>query len=474
MKTDHVTPPLSLSPRGAVTRRSFLQRAAVLTLAARSFPEIASAAIGVRGGTLPPGEKINVALIGCGPQGRGVMSGFLNQKDCQVVAVCDVKADQLEIGRAAVNKRYGNEDCKTYHDFREVTARKDIDACIIATPDHWHVLVALAAVRAGKDIYLEKPLAISLEEGQVLRKVVRRHKRVFQFGTQQRSGRMFWQACTLVRNGHVGSLRHINVWASGSAPGGSMKRTPPPPGLDYDFWLGPAPEVPYTENRCSDNGALKTWWFISDYTLGFISGWGVHPLDIALWGGGSMGRRFEVEGRGTFRNTEGICDTATVWEVDYRFSGGVTMKFIGLPNGQNQGKPTGDPWLYEQEWRAKYRRIDSHGTAFEGTNGWVHVDRTGVNLQPEELIDLDPSHMPTSLVHSPGHARNFLDCVRSRSDPVSNIDAAVAADILCHTADAATRLGRRLTFDLDAEEYVNDAAANARLRCRPMRRPWRL
>ncbi|HEV2391140.1 MAG TPA: Gfo/Idh/MocA family oxidoreductase [Verrucomicrobiae bacterium] len=462
-------------PHKELTRRRFIRGTAAAALAASAFPAMMPGSALGQNGAVAPSNRLSVGVIGCGPQGRGDMSGFLNEKDCQVVAVCDVKSDQLDVARHAVNRHYDNKDCQTYHDFRELVMRKDIDACLIATPDHWHVLTALAAVNSGKDIYLEKPLAVSLEEGQVLRKAVRKQKRIFQFGTQQRSGPMFWRACELVRNGRIGKLRHINVWAPGSSPGGSVKESTPPPGLDYDFWLGQAPMTPYTQDRCIDDSNRKTWWFISDYTLGFVSGWGVHPLDIALWGGGELlGGTVEVEGRGTFRNTEGVCDTATVWEVDYKFSSGVTMKFIGVPNGHNQGMPTGDPWLYQDEWKTRYRRIESHGTAFEGSDGWAHIDRSGINLQPEDLIDVNPDSLEVSLVHSPGHVRNFLDCMKSRKDTVCPVEAAVAVDTLCHLADAAMRLERRLTFDLKAERFIHDEAANQRLKARPMRKPWHL
>ncbi len=233
----------------------------------------------------------------------------------------------------------------------------DIDACVIATPDHWHVLTALAAVNSGKDVYVEKPLAISLEESQALRSALHRKKRVFQFGTQQRSSRLFRFASELARNGAIGSLKHINVWAPGSAPGGSLKEVPPPAGLDYDFWLGPRPVVPHTENRCSADSVRKTWWFISDYTLGFVTGWGIHPLDIALWGGDLLKGTVTAEGRGSFRLAEGVCDTATIWEVNYTFSSGVTLKFVGVPNGANADRPTGEPFLHGDEWKARYRAL---------------------------------------------------------------------------------------------------------------------
>jgi predicted dehydrogenase len=459
----------------SLTRRNFIRNAATATIGTAFLPAILPSTVLGKGSGVSPGNRITVGVIGCGPQGRGDLSGFLNQNDCQVVAVCDVKTDQLALARDAVNQRYGNQDCKTYHDFRELVSRADIDACLIATPDHWHVLTALAAVNSGKDVYVEKPLGITLEEGQVLRRAVRKHKRVFQFGTQQRSSPMFWRACQLVRNGRIGKLKHINVWSLGSAPGGSLKQVNPPPGLDYDLWLGPAPVAPHTENRCSDVSNLKTWWFISDYALGFIAGWGIHPMDIALWGGGDLlGGTVEVLGRGNFRNVEGVCDTATVWEVDFTFGSGLTLKFVGVPNGRNEGAPTGDPWLYQDEWKTRYRRIDSHGTAFEGTDGWVHVDRSGINLQPENLIDIDPAGLNVKLVHSSDHVRNFLDCIKSRTDTVCPVEAAVASDTLCHLADCATRFERKLKFDFKTERFIGDDTANQRLKARPMRKPWHL
>jgi len=278
-----------------------------------------------------------------------------------------------------------------------------------------------------------------------------------------------------LRNGRIGKLKHINVWAPGSAPGGSLKQVPPPAGLDYDFWLGPAPFTPHTEDRCTDQFEKKTWWFISDYALGFIAGWGIHPIDIALWGGGKLLHGMvTVEGRGNFRTAEGACDTATIWEVNYTFASGVTMTFVGVPNGGNRAKPTGEPFLHGDEWKARYRRISDHGTAFEGADGWAHVDRSGINLQPETLIESDVESFDTKLLRSSNHARNFLDSVKSRAETVSPIHEAVRGDALCHIADIALRLGRKLTFDLDKERFVNDAEANLRLQARPMRKPWHL
>ena len=464
----------------SITRRHFLGTTATALTAAAAFPSIIpSSALG-KDGAVAPSNRITVGVIGCGPQGRGDMSNFLAQKDCQVVAVCDVKADQLKAAQDEVNGNYQNQDCRTYHDFRDLLARKDIDACLIATPDHWHVLVSLAAVNSGKDIYTEKPLGVKLEEGQALRAAVQRKKRVFQFGTQQRSSRNFRFAAELARNEQIGKLKHINVWAPGSAPGGSMVPTPPPAGLDYDFWLGPAEFRPHTENRCTDVNNLKTWWFDSQYALGFIAGWGIHPLDIALWGGGELfNDRVEVTGRGNFRMAEGICDTATIWEVDYTFANGLTVKFVGVPNGRNENATTGDPFLHGDEWKARYHLENAgwaatHGTAFEGSNGWVHVDRNIINFQNEELNHLKEDSFKIQLTQSKNQARNFLDCVKSRAETVSPIDAAVQADALCHIADTAIRLNRKLTFDFKHERFVDDGEANHHLKARPMRKPWHL
>lgn len=464
-----------LSNTAGFTRRDFLWTAGGAGFAAAVFPDIISSAALGANGAVAPGNRVTLGVIGCGPQGTGDMSNFLRCNDCQVVAVCDVKNEQIEQARNLVNQHYGNQDCRAYRDFRELVARKDIDACLIATPDHWHVLAALAALNSGKDVYVEKPLGLSLAEDQALRAAVHRKNRVFQFGTQQRSGHLFRLACELARNGALGKLRHINAWAPGSAPGGSRDVISVPPGWDYQMWLGPAASRPLTENLCSADGAKKTWWFVSDFALGFIAGWGIHPLDIAAWGAGElMNGSFTVEGRGNFRYAEGICDTATICEVDYQFASGLTLKYVGAPNGGNAGSPTGEPFFHGDEWRSRYRRITSHGTAFEGADGWAHVDREGINLQPEHLIDRNPDDFRVKLTRSPDHAANFIDCVKSRAETVCPIDAAVKSDTLCHAGDIAMRLRRKLTFDFASEQFVGDAEANRRLEARSMSAPWRI
>jgi len=434
-----------------ITRRKFLKCAAGTV----SFPYIVpSSALG-RDDNVAASNRITVGCIGVGPQGTAVMSNFLAQKDAQVVAVCDVKSHVLQAAQELVNKHYQGTGCAAYNDFRKLLGRDDIDVVLAATPDHWHVLVALAAVRAGKDVYLEKPMGLSLAQDQALRAAVHRHGRVFQFGTQQRSSRDFRFACELVLNGRIGKLHTINVWSPGSSQGGSPEPVPVPEWLDYDMWLGPAPYTPYTKDRCSN----ALWWFISDYALGFIAGWGVHPLDIALWGGGEkVTCQAEIEGTGVWP-TEGVCDTAMNWNIVCKYDSGVTMNF------------TGDP--FPEEWKKRYGRTTSHGTAFEGTEGWVHVDRSGINAHPKSLLTTEFGPNEIHLYKSSNHVRNLLDCVKSRADTICPIDVAVQADIICQISDIAIRLEQKLKWDPKTESFVNNEPANRRL-SRLMRSPWTL
>lgn len=393
------------------------------------------------------------------------MGNFLAQADAHVVAVCDVRRQHAEKARDRIQQHYQQQGCAIYRDFRELLQRTEIDVVLIATPDHWHVPVALAAARAGKDMYLEKPMGLTLAEDQALRKTIRARKRVFQFGTQQRSSEQFWRACQLVRNGRIGRLKHVDVWCSASAPGGSTDVVPVPEGLDYELWLGPAPRTPHTENKCSwDN---KTWWFNYDYALGFIAGWGVHPLDIAIWGTDSFtSRRVEIEGRAVIP-AQGACNTAVAWDVRMRGSDGVTMTYRGTRNG-DQARPMND----FSDWQQKYGRIVDHGTAFVGTEGWVLVDRTQIRTHPENLVEAPWGSKDVQLIRSSNHVRNLLDSVRSRQTTVCNIEDAVQADIMCHVSDIATRLGRKLIWDARKERFVDDSEANRRLALRPMREPW--
>jgi len=437
-----------------IDRRRFLKRATGTVVGAIGFPYVISSAALGKAGTVAPSNRIVVGCIGVGSQGRSVMQNFLHQEAAQVVAVCDVKANVREAARQRVDQHYNSTGCKQYHDFRELLARDDIDAVMSATTDHWHVLTALAAARAGKDIYLEKPMGLSLAEDQALRAACHKNGTIFQFGTQQRSDHKFRFACELALNGRLGKVHTINVLSPSSVAGGSMKPAPVPDWLDYDFWLGPAPYKPYTEDRCSN----KLWWFHSDYAVGWIAGWGVHPLDIALWGGGAdVTGPVELEGTGTFP-ADGFCDTATDWRIVFKYASGVIMNYAGGPQ--------------PDEWRKRYGR-DSHGVGFEGPEGWVHVNRSRIVANPKSLLDSVIGPNEIHLYESNHHVGNFLDCVKNRSETVCPVDVAVRADIVCHLSDIAIRTGRKIKWDPEKEVIVGDEEASRRL-TRSMRSPWHL
>lgn len=460
-----------------INRRAFLKKATGAAFGAISLPHIIpSSALG-KAGYVAPSNRITVGCIGTGNQGGALLRGFLGKDDAQVVAICDVHSTKREGSCEVVEKRYAERQskgtykgCSSYNDFRRLVARPDIDAVVVATPDHWHVLISLAAAGAGKDIYLEKPIGLSLAEAYTLREAVVRYGTVFQFGTQQRSDFKFRQACELVRNGRIGKLHTINVWSPSSGSGGSMMPAPMPPELDYEMWLGPAPFTPYTKDRCSNvnpffRSPFKIWPFISDYCIGWIAGWGIHPLDIALWGAEKeLTGTVEVEGTGVFP-TDGACDTATNWNVTLKFAaGGVTINFKGI-GGRSGPAPA--------EWQQRYGKTGAHGTVFEGTKGWVHVRRGDIDAHPKALLQSQINPNEIQLYKSNDHIRNFLDCVKSRAATICPIDAAVRIDTLCHISNIATQLERKLKWDPKNERFINDDTAN-RFLVRSMRSPWHL
>jgi len=444
------------------SRRNFIKS---ITCAAgfTAVPFVPASVLG-KNGHVAPSEKLAIGCIGVGPQGTHDMRGFLAQEDARVVAVCDVKSDRLEMARNTVNEKYGSDDCATYKDYRDVLARQDIDVVLIATPDHWHVPIALDAARAGKDMYVEKPLGLSVYEDQMLRQAIHQYDRIFQFGTQQRSNANFRSACELVQNGFIGELKRINVWSPASVPGGPDTPATPPETVDYDFWLGPAAKTPYTEFKCSDNFRKKTWWFNSDYALGFIAGWGIHPMDIAIWGGaGYLDGPIEVEGHGVFP-VDGACDTATDWQIDLRFQSGVVIDFRGMAVENNA-----ESVWNQSMWAERYKRTTSHGTAFEGSDGWVHVDRVGLNANPASLLKKRLAPTDKHLYASQNHVRNLLDSVRTRRQSICPIDVSVQGDIFCHIADIAARTGEKLNWDQQLERFTNSEKAN-----RYLVRAWRV
>jgi len=416
-----------------IHRRRLLKDAVGLAAGAVSFPYVVSSlALGNSGG-VAASNRIVMGSIGVGGQGTSKMRAFLGNEDVQVVAVCDVVTSRRQKAKGIVDKRYGNNSCAAYNDFRKLIARDDIDALVIAPQDHWHALMAVAAARAGKDMYCEKPLGVAVTEGQAIRDAVRRYGRIFQTGTQQRSDRKFRFACELARNGYLGKLHTVKV----AAPGPSYKRKylkptteePIPPGFDYEMYVGPAPLKHYNGGRW----AWPDWYLIWDYCAGFIVNWGVHHLDIANWGCPALTyETCEFTCSGSYRN-DGLTDNINDWQAEFNYSSGLRMTFTD----------TGNP--------------NKQGCRFEGDRGWVHVNRAGIWAEPASLLEVNIKPDEQHLHESKDHHRDFLDSVRTRRDPVSPVEAGHQASYLGLIAEIATRLKRKLKWDPAKERFIGDS-----------------
>ena len=444
-----------------VPRRKFLKQMATVAGAA-AFPQIIPSSVLGKDGATAPSNKVTLGCIGLGIQGLGNMRTFRgNAEDVQVVAVCDVHETQRLNGKKAVDEWYKNTACAAYKDFRELMARKDIDAVQITAPDHWHPLMVLEAVRRKKHMYCEKPIGWSFRAAQAVRKAVKESGVVFQFGTQQRSGGNFRRACELVRNGRIGRLKTILVGVPGSWTCPIQPTEPVPKELDYEMWLGPAPMAPYCYERCRPHVQGKgysVWYSISDYCMGMIGNWGIHHLDIAQWGNGTdLSGPTTIEGKGEFPKGM-LTDAATNWQVENRYANGVTL--IHMDDGTSKKHPM-------------QANGHGHGVMFIGTEGWVHVDRRKLDANPQSLIKEKVGPNEINLFKSDNHHVNFIDAVKGKTQPAAPIDIAFHSDALCHLQQIAIKLGRKLRWDSAHEAFINDVEAN-RLLDRPMRGPWKL
>ena len=393
-------------------------------------------------------DRIAVGVIGIGSRGNGHVNSFLHSGATQVVAVCDPYVSKREKAKQRAEQRYADaagkgtyKGCAAYADFRDLATRDDIDAVAIASPEFWHALHSVWAVKNHKDVYCEKALTLTVAEGRAVCDTVRRHNRVFQVGTQQRSSRNFRFACELARNGYLGKVHTVEVGCPGGRTLPTVPAIAPPPDIDYEMWLGPAPYTPYNKLKCSYN-----WYFICDYCIGWIQSWGVHHIDVAQWGVPSLSAsRLEVEGKATFPK-DGLADTSLTWRVKARTPDGVTLSFSD-------------------------NRHHKQGCRFVGEKGWVHVNRGGIRAKPESLLKVALKPDDERLYESRSHHGNFIECIRTRRDPVSNVEAGHVSTVITIVADIATRLGRKLVWDWETERFVNDEVANRMLR-RPMRSPW--
>jgi len=381
----------------------------------------------------PASERVVLGHIGVGNRGRALLRGFMNCQGVESVAAADPYKSRRDAAAVMIKG-------KAYADFRELLAREDVDAVVVATQDHWHVPIAMAAAKAGKDAYVEKPLGISIEQNLLCRKLFREKKRIFQYGTQQRSSKHCRFGCELVRSGRVGKIERIEVIAPNGAAGGSTEEIAVPADLDYDMWLGPAPPAPFTANRCNPPG---TYW-IYDYSIGYLGGWGAHPLDIMVWGSlDDLTGPMTVEGAGVIP-TEGLYDTVYNWDMKIQMAE-VEMTF----------KPGGD------------------STKFIGPDGWVRIWRGGIDAEPKSLLESKIGSNDVHLQESARQDQNFIDAIKSRNEAVSPIGDSVRSDIISHLCDIAVRTGRKIAWDPKKEVIVGDAEASKMIH-RPMRSPWTL
>lgn len=431
-------------------RRHFLKTVAVAGGAAvAGFPTIVKASALGKGGAVAPSDRIVMAGIGFGMMGPGNMESFLEKPEVQWVAVCDLDTEPLAMAKGMVDKKYGNKACATYHDFRELYLRKDLDAVSIAVPDHWHAILSIAALRSGLDVYGEKPLTHNLREGRALCDAVKRYGRVWQTGSWQRSVENFHQACELVRNGRVGKIKRIEVGLpSGhydfAGTFGQEGLVAPPPNLDYEFWVGPAPWWPYCKARVHMN-----WRWNMDFGGGQYMDWIGHHLDIAHWGmGWDETGPVEIEAVGEYP-ASGIYNSPLRYYVRAKYADGTPMVLAGG---------------HDEIWS---------GTKWIGEYGWIWVDRGQFETEPASLKREVIGPEEVRLYKSRDHHQNFLDCVRSRGKTITPAETAHRSASVGHLGVIAMEVGRKIKWDPATETIGGDPEAE-RLLGHSYRKPWQL
>jgi predicted dehydrogenase len=432
-----------------MNRRRFLKKATGITAGAIAFPYIVSSSALGNAGDVAASNRIVMGCIGVGSQGTGNMRGFLGKNQVQIVAVCDVDKRNRDQAKKTVDDRYGNTDCRTYLDFRDVIERDDIDALSLAMPDHWHSIPVIMAARAGKDMYGEKPLARTIREGRAMVDAVNRYGRIWQTGSWQRSVQNFHRGCELVRNGRIGKVHKVEVGLPTGGGGGEPAVQAPPEGLDWDFWLGPALWRPFM--KYSRNAPHWDWRWIMDFSGGQLTDWAGHHIDIAHWGLGlDETGPVEIEGKGVYPK-EGIYDAPTEYKFTCKYANGLTMV---VANDRQQPKGMGTVWY--------------------GEKGWIYVAR-GDKLQAEPKSILDETIGPDEirLYESRDHQQNFLDCVLTRKKTITPIEVAHRSISVGLLGEIAMLTERKLRWDPDKEIFLNDEQAN-RMLWRPMRSPWHL
>ncbi len=432
-----------------LNRRRFLKT----TGAALVLPMIVPGCAIGRGKRSRPSNRITLGVVGWGMQGPSNTKSFLVEDDCQVVAACDLDQNHLQSALDTINGHYGNQDCKSYHDYRELMARDDIDAVMIAVPDNWHELIATEAARQGKDIYGEKPLARTIAEQQAIVRAVQKHDIIWQTGSWQRSQAVFRKAAEIVRSGWIGDVTHVEVGLPEghhdfAHTGEFMTPTEPPPELDYERWIGPARMEPYIKGRVHMN-----WRWNYNIGGGQLMDWVGHHCDIAHWGlGFDRSGPSEIEGHGDFPPADAVWNTCTKYRIELKYPRNITMTIAG-----------------------GYPDIRS-GTKWIGTEGWVWVDRGGFdgsNPVWKKTKNLPEELRKVKLYESPGHWRNFLDCVKSRKPTITPVETAHHSTIPGHLGLISMLTGRKIRWSVKHEKILDDKEAT-RLLTRPYRAPWEM
>jgi predicted dehydrogenase len=409
----------------SISRRCFLAGA---TAAPFGVPlVIRPSALGADG-TVPPSQRITIGALGFGGRGRSVFGDLIRRRDAQGLAVCDVQQERLQPAAA--------KGLAVYQDFRELLGRNDLDAVVITTPSHWKPLHTIAAAKAGKDVFCEKPMSLTVRDGRAMVDAVRRYGRVFQHGTQQRSSQEFLFACEMVRSGRIGQLKSATVYVGGPPQECSLPAQPVPPGIDWEMWLGPAPWRPFNAEIClRDCGG---WERFRDYSGGGMTGWGSHHFDIAQWG-------LAADHTGPLEIIPP--DGRDFKHLTYRYAGGVVVYHAGT--------------------------MGTWAVVFEGTKGRIAVNRGKLQTWPENLMKTPIGPEEVQLYHSPGHTANFLQCIRTRQEPVCDVETGHRTMSVCHLGNIAYWLKRPLKWDPAKEQFPGDAHAN-RLLDRARREPWSL
>jgi predicted dehydrogenase len=427
----------------SLNRRDFIKSAAAAG-AALAFPTIIPGSALGADGKVAPSNRLVMGALGVGGQGSANMHGFLGNGEVQMVAVCDVDRNHRDGAKRSIDERYGNQDCKTYLDFRELVGRGDLDAVCIAVPDQWHALLGVAALRAGLDVYGEKPLARSIREGRAICEAAKCYNRIWQTGSQQRSDARFRFGCELVRNGRIGKVERVEVGLPIGPTRGVQPEIPVPENLDWNWWLGPAPWRPY----CDFGGGMPHWdWrWIMDYSGGQLTDWAGHHIDIAHWGLGlDRTGPIEVEGKGVYAE-DGLYDTAIEYDFTCKYATGVEVRV---------------------------RSSNQLGARWFGEKGWIFVDRGVLEAENPNVLKEEIGPGEIHLYDSRNHHRNFLDCVKSRREPIAPPEIAHRSISVGLLGEIAMLTGRKIRWNPEKEEIIGDPGAAALLG-RSYREPWSL